>query len=197
MATRQAVHRRIWRFLTVSIVSIFIQCDLPLYHHEQAAEAAHLNIEPRLRIKSAFAGTVWDLDIDPSETFITVPNAAKSVTVWPIDNDKQSQLLRVPLRNEEATKARPSAISPDSTLIAYAAPMAVDARQLPQPGTGLIYILGRTSSRVIHTINDLGATTSTHAMRLRFSPDGLYLAAVLNGGCGIRIWSNSNLGPDF
>lgn len=113
MATRQAVHRRIWRFLTVSIVSIFIQCDLPLYHHEQAAEAAHLNIEPRLRIKSAFAGTVWDLDIDPSETFITVPNAAKSVTVWPIDNDKQSQLLRVPLRNEEATKARPSAISPD------------------------------------------------------------------------------------
>lgn len=140
---------------------------------------------PRARIRSPFAGPVVRLDVDRSETHLVVSNAYKAATVWRLPDTEPVAVHRFPMRHEQRKRAHAVAISPDGELIAYGVPPAVGANGAAEAGTSRIYIVERTSERLVHIIADV----PTRPQRLRFSPDGAYLAAALSSGCGIRVWA--------
>ncbi len=61
-------------------------------------------------------------------------------------------------------------------------------------GTGVIYIFQHFNRKLIPTVDGRldGIKVPVRVTKLKFSPDGKYLAAALGGGCGVRVWEVSS-----
>lgn len=149
---------------------------------------------PQLVVNSPFAGTLWRADIDKNERFVVSASHAGTTTVWQSDNFSNHSLRRFPLRKEENRRSYSPAISPDANLIAYGAPPLADEVGNPIPGTGQIHIFERDTDPSI-TVPIRTLSIPMRALEIRFSPDGGYLAAVLAGGCGLRVWRTNGWEP--
>jgi uncharacterized caspase-like protein len=144
-----------------------------------------------LVINDPFAAPLWRVDVDPAEKYIVTGSPAKAAAVFAIDDAMQSDLLRAPIRKEEMQRAHAVAISPDARLTAYAVPPLRDGKGFARPGTAVIYLMERESGRIVEAIRK---DVVTRPQALRFSPDGLYLAASLSDGCGLRVWRTEDWG---
>lgn len=106
------------RFITA--VLLMISAAGPL-----GAQSIPEQNSPRIRVKSAFAGPVWRVGADMSETFFAASSSYSSVTLWPAAAPERELVFRAPLRDEQRKKAAPLAISPDGELLAYGVPPRV------------------------------------------------------------------------
>ncbi|MCP4933724.1 MAG: hypothetical protein GY927_05830 [bacterium] len=140
--------------------------------------------KPTLRINASFAATLWRLDVDASEQYVVSSSAYKAVNVWPLDDLQSKSILRVPIRKEQSKRAHGVAISPIGKLVASSVPPRAANNGLPLSSTAKIYLLDRKSGEQLAQIDGI----ATRPQALRFSPDGIYLAAVLSDGCGLRVW---------
>jgi WD40 repeat protein len=144
---------------------------------------------PTVRLSSPFAGPVWRVDVDAEENFAVASNAAKSVTIWPVLDARSSYTARVPLENQERKLAHAVAISPDAELIAYSVPPTVDDGGRNKPNSSKIYIIRRATGKILHVLDGDGGDLATRPQSIKFSPDGVHLAAVLSSACGVRVWT--------
>ena len=177
----------IGKFRSFSVRSLILAAAL-LPGAAPYAQQHDLPGAPQLRINDPFAAPIWRIDVDARETFVVSGSADKAATVWSLEDAEKADIHRVPLRKEERQRAHAVAISPNGKLIAYGVPPRAGKDGWPETGTGLIYVLKRINGEIIHRIADL----PTRAQALRFSPDGVYLAATLSNGCGLRVWAVAN-----
>jgi hypothetical protein len=144
---------------------------------------------PRLEIDSPFAGTPLSLDGDASGNYLVTTSSARTLTIWTRTGDKswQPAIIHAPHRDDYASASYLGAITPNGKYIAFSAPPLSNGKGSYQPKTAQIYILDRTDQHLVAT---LSTGIPTKIMRLRFSPDGQYLGAILSNGCGYRIWTS-------
>lgn len=145
-----------------------------------------------LRLISPFAASISGAAADAREDIVVLANAYKSVAVWQLPDIQSLQTLRVPLRNEQPHRAHAVALSPDGTRVAYSVPPLLSDAAFPLLGSSRIYLIHRETGHIEQAIDAI----ATRVQAMRFSPDGKYLAAVLNGGCGLRVWT-TNDGAEF
>jgi len=143
---------------------------------------------PRLEINSPFAGTPLSLDGDSSGSYLVTTSSARTLTIWTRTGEKswQPAIIHAPRHDEFASASYLGAMTPDGKYVAFGVPPLSDGSGSYQANTALIYILDRTDE---HLVTTLSAGIPTKMMRLRFSPDGQYLGAILGNGCGYRIWT--------
>jgi hypothetical protein len=156
------------------------------------ARAQDADRGPWLRIKSPFSGPIWRLDVDRDERLVVASNADKSAPIWTLGDGKPAMIARLPIREEQRRRAHAIAISPNGDLIAYSVPPPVAMDTQESNGDASIYIMNRATGEVIDSLPKTPKQIPTRPQALRFSPDGDYLAAVLSGGCGLRIWSTAD-----
>lgn len=143
-----------------------------------------------LEIASPFAGQPTSLDADRSGRYVVTAGASRAMTIWFRESQDhwKPTVIRAPRRAEFAWARYRAAITPNAEYLAFSAPPLANKRNGYEPGTARIYIFDRAERRLVATFN---ANIPTYVTRLRFSPDGKYLAALLSGGCGLRIWSST------
>ncbi|WP_316171110.1 caspase family protein [Bradyrhizobium sp. SZCCHNRI1058] len=165
---------------------------LPAFVTTPSAQTTPNQNGPTIRIKSAFAGPVWQIGFNRSETLFAASAAYSAVTVWNGGIPDSQTFLRVPLREEQRRKAAPLAVSPNGELIAYGVPPEINPAGGILSNTSRIYVLRTTSGEILKTIGSAADAVDSRPQVLRFSPDGHQLAAVLSDGCGLRVWSTDD-----
>ncbi|WP_316228497.1 MULTISPECIES: caspase family protein [unclassified Bradyrhizobium] len=170
------------------MLSAAVSAALLLCNMEAFAQAPS---DPVLRVKSPFAGDIWRADVSADENYISVSSAYASVSTWALDVPDVPVIGRVPVRDEERKRAHAIALHPSGDLIAYSVPPLTAERDTYRPGSGVIYLLSRTTGEIVRRLGGPSDDIATRPQALRFSPDGQYLAAVLSSGCGLRVWSTS------
>jgi hypothetical protein len=168
-----------------------------------AQVTAQTAVPPPLELTSPFTGTPQSLDGSASGDFLVTTASSRILTLWSRYSETrwQPRVIHAPPRDEYASGGYVGAISPDGNYIAFAVPPLSDGRGGYQPGTARIYMIERASQQLI-TVFSSGIPT--RISRLRFSQDGNYLAGMLAGGCGVRLWAhrqwttpNRDQAPDF
>jgi len=147
---------------------------------------------PALRIRSAFAGPIWRVDVDADQRHAAIAGDYKAVAVWDLTSGKSAPIWRLPLRDEQRKRAHAVAISPDGTLLAYAVPPRVDRTGKLLPSTSAIYVLRRATGEILRTLTGSDHDIVSRPQAIRFSPSGEHLVAVLSSACGVRMWSTAN-----
>jgi len=160
-------------------------------------------VPPRLQLKTPFSGMPQALDGDTSGNFLVTSASSRILTLWTRFGDSQwePRAIHAPLRDEFASGAYLSAISPDGSFLAFAVPPLSDGQGGFVMGTARIYMIERLSQQILQTFSE---GIPTRITRLKFSPDGNYLAAGFGQGCGVRLWKRRqwttperDLGPDW
>lgn len=144
---------------------------------------------PTVRISSPFAAPLWRVDNDTNEAFAVVSNAGNALTIWPLADVGRPLTVRLPLRNEQRRRAHAVAISGNAELVAYSVPPVLESDGRTKADTAAIYIIRRATGRILQIIDGPRHDIATRPQSLRFSPDGVHLAAVLSSGCGVRLWT--------
>src|SRR5262249_404598 len=106
--------------------------------------------------------------------------------------------FRLAMRDRQRTRGVGVAISADGGMIAIAAPPLTDSEGKILFGTGAVRVFTngfmRGTKFAVPTRPDgvNGLAIPTRAPKLKFSPDGAYLVALLSYGCGVRVWDTRN-----
>ncbi|MGV7219658.1 hypothetical protein [Bradyrhizobium sp. UFLA05-112] len=153
--------------------------------------------EPRaqilpLEISTPFSGKPTSLDADRSGRFFVTASSSRIATVWfrETEDSWRPTVFRAPLRDEFEPAKYQATIAPNAEYVALSAPPLSDKSGGYQRATARIYVFDRARRNIIATLE---SEIPTYVTRLRFSPDGQFLAALLSGGCGLRIWAVSQL----
>jgi hypothetical protein len=184
-------------FLCLFVLAAFA----PRPHAARAQTTAA--VEPELRIASPFAGSLWQIDMDREQKYLVMSASNETASVYDMRGGEDTRgeratsrrrpkadTFRIPSRDRQQTRSMGVAISPDGALVALAAPPLVGPKGMQKPGTGAIYLFDRVN-KTIMPVGDSGLnslTVPTRAPKLKFSPDGEYLVAMLSYGCGVRVW---------
>jgi Caspase domain/WD domain, G-beta repeat len=150
-----------------------------------SAAAQSLYHEPVLTIDSGrHSAPIWSAAVDAAGHFAVTGSDDKTVRVWSVDDGKLVRTIRVPAGPGYIGKIFAVAISPNGDLLAAGGgTWTTSERSFP------IYLFDRRSGRMTARIGD-GLTEG--ALHLVFSADGRYLAAVLFGGQGLRVYDREN-----
>lgn len=146
-------------------------------------DAASYPTEPVLRLETGMhTAQVRRIDVDRQERLLVSASDDKTVRIWDLATGTLQRTLRVPLAQGNAGMLYSVAIAPDGALVA--------AGGFTGPGidTQIIYIFAQQSGAIRHTITGL-ADVINH---LAFSPDGRYLAALLGGANGLRVFETGS-----
>ncbi len=130
------------------------------------------------------------IDSDAANRFLVTASYDKTVRVWEIPSGRMLRVLRPPLGPEGEAKINGVAISPDGRTVACAGWTGCS-----WSSSYWIYLFDRQSGRMTGAIGGI----PTAIIQVRYSPDGRYLAAVLHGAEGLRVFrttDNSLVGED-
>lgn len=151
--------------------------------------------EPRARIlpleiSSPFSGKPTALDADKTGRFFVTASSSRTATVWfrETEDSWRPTVYRAPLRDDFEPAKYQAALAPNAEFVALSAPPLADDGGGYKRASARIYVFDRARRDIVATLE---AEIPTYVTRLRFSPDGRFLAALLSGGCGLRIWSVS------
>lgn len=180
------------RITQASVAAGCIGACLLGYFHPAEAQPSASRPQYSLRIKSPFAGPLWRVGVDSQEKFVALSNDYKAAVIWAIDGPSRPEIARVPLRDEQRRRAHGIAMSPNGELVAYSVPPRLDGTGAFIQGTAVIYILRRSTGRIVKVLNRPADDIVTRPQGLRFSTDGSHLAAVLSSGCGLRVWATDS-----
>ena len=175
------------RFLA-EIIGIAAPLAVWIGVHWLAPARINVRIYP-LETTSPFAGQPRSLDADRSGRYLVTAGASRAMTIWFRESQDhwKPTVIRTPRPEGFASARYLAAITPDAEYLAFSDPPLPNKRNGYEPNTARIYIFDRAERRLVATF---AANIPTYVTRLRFSPDGKYLAALLSGGCGLRVWSS-------
>ena len=136
---------------------------------------------------------IWRAAVDAAGRFIATGSEDKTVRIWSVSDGKLLQTIRVPAGPGNVGKVGAVAISPDGSVVAAAGWME-------GPSVFPVYLFDPSTGKMTGRIaGDL--TYTTH--HLVFSTDGRYLAAMLYGTGGLRVfdrekqWSQAFRDTDY
>ena len=106
----------------------------------------------------------------------------KTLRLWSLESGKQLKTYRPMIGTNHEGKMFAGAISPDTRWVVGAGWARSDEQQ---KGGHNIYIFDRSNGQLVRRLPGLEGAV----YHLCFSPDGQYLAAMLAGRNGLRVWS--------
>lgn len=155
-----------------------------------SVHAAEPPSEPILRIDPGMhTAKIWRISADERGRWLATASEDKTIRVWDLADGKLLSTLRPPIGPGDEGKLNAVAMSPDGTIVAAAGWTQFNqgANALAQDGVS-IYLFERTSGRLLRHLPGLPDVI----LHLAFSPDGRWLAAMLNGNNGVRIFAAAN-----
>jgi WD40 repeat protein len=121
--------------------------------------------------------------VDAAERLAVTGSPDKTVRIWSILDGRLRRTIRMPAGPDERGKILAVAMNPNGDVVAAGRWTQTTENYFA------IYLFNPDTGEMIHLITgDLPETTA----RLVFSADGRYLAAVLGGGQGLRIYDRDN-----
>jgi len=158
-------------------------CIFVFLFNTQTLPAEDFPSTPMLRIETGMhTAVIKRIDVDAQEYFLVSGSDDKSVRVWNLRTGKLLRTLRVPSAPGDVGKIYAVAISPDGGTIAAGGYTGL---------TGFlnaIYLFNRETGEIVNRIKGLENVIP----HLTFSRDGRYLAAVLGGSNGLRVYKTSD-----
>jgi hypothetical protein len=139
--------------------------------------------EPQLRIEAGMhTATIKRIDVSADGKLLATGSDDKTVRLWSLPEGRPLRVLRVPVGSGNEGKVYAVAMSPDGRVVAAGGWFSSTGKDefvhLFDAGTGaLVHRLGPMPNPVNH---------------LAFSTDGMWLAAGLWGGSGVRIWDTKS-----
>jgi DNA-binding beta-propeller fold protein YncE len=125
---------------------------------------------------------IWSLAVDTSGHFAVTGSDDRTVRIWSVADGKLLRTIWIPVGPESVGDVYAVAISPDGSTIAAGG--YTEKRQ----GGSVVYIFDRESGNLVRRIaDDLPDVT----FFVTFSPDGRYLAAMLAGRSGLRVFDHN------
>src|SRR5438876_7160128 len=139
---------------------------------ESLYERPVLTVDPGMH-----TAVIWTAAADAAGRFAATGSDDKTIRIWSLSDGKLLKTIRVPAGPGEIGKVDAVAISPDGSVLAAGGSME-------GPGDYPIYLFDPSTGKMTGRITgDLSGFT----VRLVFSADGRYLAAMLGAG-GLRVF---------
>ncbi len=120
-------------------------------------------------------------DVDREGRFAVTGSDDKTVRVWSLADGRLQRTIRLPAGPGNVGKVYAVAISPDGELIAAGG----WTRWTEADPQEQIYLFDRASGEMVARLQGLPDVVN----HLTFSPDGRYLAAMLGGANGLRVYA--------
>jgi WD40 repeat protein len=151
-----------------------------------AVNGQQASSQPILRIETGMhIGAVKDVSAtDAGGAFLVTASEDKTVRVWQLSDGKLLSVLRPQIGDTHEGVIHTAAISPDGKTIAVGGVTGDIVRDFKFS----VYLFDRESGRIVKRIADLPRVI----MRLAYSPDGKYLAAVL-GDFSLQLYEADTL----
>lgn len=147
-----------------------------------AESAAFLRLNPVMHTE-----IINRIDLDAAETVLATASDDKTVRLWDLlAGGRLYRVLRPPIGIGNEGKLFAVAISPDGFRLATGGWTKGGYRGF---GNHNIYLFDTSNGEIVNRLIGL----ENVVLHLDFSPDGEYLAGVLSGNNGIRVWRRSNL----
>lgn len=152
------------------------------------AQAPQPPAAPVLRIEAGMhTALIGRIATDALGRWAVTASDDKTARVWALPSGRLLQVLRPPLADGREGMLYAVALSPDGAVVAVAGWAG-----LAWHGTNDIYLFDRASGRLLRRLG--GHPNSIN--HLAFSPDGRWLAAVMNGNDGLRVWPWQRAGAE-
>lgn len=134
---------------------------------------------PQVVVETGVHGAViWRVDVDRAGRLLVSGSDDATVRVWAVPSGELLRTIRVPRAGGNVGRIYAVAIAPDGQVIAAGGFTSPDDQ--PQQ----IYLFDQASGILTRRIDGLDNTVQD----LAFSPDGRFLAAVLGGRSGLRVY---------
>jgi WD40 repeat protein len=175
--------RRTGRAIAVAAVLLGALLSVMLSSPHAGAQSLYdrpvLTVDPGMH-----TGPIASAAVDAAERLAVTGSSDKTVRIWSIQDGKLLRTISVPAGPNKSGEIYAVAINPSGDLVAAGGwTWSTEDKHFP------IYLLNPNTGAMIQPIAaDLPDVTN----RLVFSADGRYLAAVLSGSNGLRIYDRDN-----
>jgi WD40 repeat protein len=161
-----------------------------LAQHQGPKNGTDLYERPVLTVDPGMhTGEIHSLAVDAGGHFAVTGSNDRTVRIWSVADGKLLRTIWVPVGPEKVGDVYAVAISPDGSTI------AAGGWTESRAGNNPIYIFDRESGNLVRRI---GNNLTDVAHFLTFSPDGRYLAVMLGGRNGLRVFDrNKNWSEAF
>lgn len=170
--------------LTWQILTVFVGIGFIFWFSDVTIQAAtEFTEKPILRLETGqHTAMVRRISVDAQQRFLVSGSEDKTARVYDIKTGRLLQILRIPIEGTYVGRINAVAISPDGSTVAIGGWTGKKAGEMS------IYLLERNTGKMIRRMGDLPGSIN----HLTYSPDGHYLAAILYGGAGLRIYDTKN-----
>ncbi len=173
--------------LTWQILTAFALIGFIVYFPDFTAQAeSEFTTDPILRLEiGQHTARVNRISVDGQQRFLVSGSLDKTARVYDIETGRLLKTLRIPVEGINVGKIDVAAISPDGDTVAVGGYTGSKFA-----GEQVIYFLDRNTGAMVRRIGNLPNVIK----HLAYSPDGRYLAAMLGGANGIRVYETKNYG---
>jgi WD40 repeat protein len=128
-------------------------------------------------------GSIWGIATDARNRYVVTASEDRTLRIWESSSGRLLKTLRSPENDITQGKFFAVDISADASTIVAGGKLSLENQT-----TDLIYLYNRTTGKVIRTLKDLPAKVFC----LKFSPDGKYILAGLEGNKGLIMFETDS-----
>ncbi|KAK3584269.1 hypothetical protein CHS0354_035350 [Potamilus streckersoni] len=142
--------------------------------------ASGLELRPFLRLNvTSHSDSIMRMSVDAQQTMVATASLDKTIKLWSLPGLQLLKTLYAPIGTGNDGKFYSAAVSPNGKQVAGGGwLMSGSTDQL------YVHIFDAATGKIVRSISNLDDIV-TH---LCYSPDGRYLAGVLNNANGLRVW---------
>ena len=166
---------------TKSAVTALIAAAVAVTGMQALGQEPRPNPEPKLRIETGMhTAMIRRIGVDRNCTIMATGSDDKTVRLWSLPDGQLLRTVRLPIGPGHEGKFFATTLSNDGRLIAAG---GWDA-QWNQKRSMAVYVVDAVTGRVLKRLTSLPSIVND----LAFSRDGRYLAAVMGGKKGVKVW---------
>ena len=174
---------RIWRHRRAIAVAFAALAGLllaPAFAEDQGQDVGtDLYDQPVLAVDPGMhTATIWSQAVDAEGRFGVTGGADRTLRIWSVADGKLLRTIFIPVGPDPVGEIVAVAIGPDGSTI------AAGGFTEKMQGGSVVYLFDRESGDMVRRIGGLPNVV----LFLGFSPDGRYLAAMLGGANGLRVF---------